>query len=135
MRAGPILETILYAEDLTAARHFYEKILGLAVYGEVTPRFVFFRHHDQMLLVFHPQLSAALTAADGPPPHGATGPGHVCFRSSRDDLSKWQRHFADAKIAIERIVDWPGGGRSLYVRDPAGNSVEFAESRIWDLPE
>ena len=24
---------------------------------------------------------------------------------------------------------------SLYIRDPAGNSVEFAESRIWHLPE
>ncbi len=135
MRAGPILETILYAEDLTAARHFYEKILGLAVYGETTPRFVFFRHHDQMLLVFHPQLSAALTASDGPPPHGATGSGHVCFRSSLAEQAQWERRFAENTIAIDRIVDWPGGGRSLYVRDPAGNSVEFAESRIWDLPE
>lgn len=135
MRAGPILETILYAEDLIAARDFYEKILGLSIYGEATPRFVFFRHHGQMLLIFHPHLSSALTAADGPPPHGATGAGHVCFRSSRDDLAKWRQHFADAKIAIDRSVDWPQGGRSIYVRDPAGNSVEFAEPRIWDLPE
>ena len=30
-------------------------------------------------------------------------------------------------------MDWPGGGQSFYVRDPAGNSVEFAEARIWKL--
>ncbi|MGN6582964.1 MAG: glyoxalase/bleomycin resistance/extradiol dioxygenase family protein, partial [Rhizobiaceae bacterium] len=25
------------------------------------------------------------------------------------------------------------GGRSIYFRDPAGNSIEFAEPRIWGL--
>ena len=50
-------------------------------------------------------------------------------------MKDWQKHFEAQGIAIERIVDWPDGGRSLYIRDPAGNSVEFAESRIWHLPE
>ena len=27
--------------------------------------------------------------------------------------------------------DWPNGARSLYFRDPAGNSVEIAEPRLW----
>ena len=43
-------------------------------------------------------------------------------------------HLEGAGIAIEADFEWPGGGRSLYVRDPAGNSVEFAEPRIWKLP-
>jgi hypothetical protein len=34
-------------------------------------------------------------------------------------------------VAIESEVSWPGGGRSLYVRDPAGNSLEFASADIW----
>jgi catechol 2,3-dioxygenase-like lactoylglutathione lyase family enzyme len=135
MQAGRILETVLYAEDLAAARGFYESVLGLPVYREVLPKFVFFRNHDQMLLVFNPKLSAAQSASEGPPPHGTAGAGHVCFRSSLADLEKWRQHFAARNIAIERVVDWPDGGRSLYVRDPAGNSVEFAESRIWGLPE
>jgi len=29
--------------------------------------------------------------------------------------------------------EWPQGGRSIYFRDPAGNSLEFAEPRIWRL--
>ena len=26
---------------------------------------------------------------------------------------------------------WPNGARSIYVRDPAGNSLEFAEPALW----
>ena len=26
------------------------------------------------------------------------------------------------------------GVRSIYVRDPAGNSVELTEPRLWDFP-
>ena len=38
-------------------------------------------------------------------------------------------------IGVEIEVDylWPGGGRSIYFRDPAGNSLEFAEPSIWGL--
>ncbi len=135
MRAGAILETVLYAEDLPAARHFYGQVLGLEFYREVSPRFVFLRNRDQMLLIFNPKLSSTQSASEGPPPHGTTGAGHVCFRSSRAELDQWQQHLAKHNVAVERLVDWPDGGRSLYIRDPAGNSVEFAESRIWNLPE
>jgi hypothetical protein len=34
-------------------------------------------------------------------------------------------------VEIEREVDWDEGGTSLYVRDPAGNSVELAPPTIW----
>ena len=135
IKARHILETVLYAEDLGAARRFYGEVLGLPVYQEVDKRLVFFRCAGQMLLVFNPLLSAAQISASGPPAHGTKGNGHVCFRSTLAELDDWQKHFDARGIAIERIVDWPDGGRSIYVRDPAGNSVEFAESRIWDLPE
>jgi catechol 2,3-dioxygenase-like lactoylglutathione lyase family enzyme len=49
-------------------------------------------------------------------------------------LATWRRHLAFSAIAVEAEFEWPGGGRSLYIRDPAGNSVEFAEPRIWNLP-
>ena len=134
-RARHILETVLYADDLPAARHFYAGVVGLPVYQEIEDRLVFFRCAGQMLLVFNPELSAAQSHARGPPAHGAKGNGHVCFRATTAELEAWLQHFGARAIAIERIVDWPDGGRSLYVRDPAGNSVEFAESRIWKIPE
>ena len=36
-------------------------------------------------------------------------------------------------IAIEADFVWPGGGRSIYFRDPSGNSLEFGEPKIWGL--
>ena len=41
------------------------------------------------------------------------------------------RLLAEQRVAIEREVDWPGGGFSLYFRDPAGNSLELATPRLW----
>ena len=34
-------------------------------------------------------------------------------------------------LDVEMEVEWPEGGRSLYVRDPAGNSVELAPPTLW----
>lgn len=88
-----------------------------------------------MLLVFNP-----LTARTKPvsftsaPPHGASGAGHVCFSASTKELEGWRKHLGGHGIAIEADFEWPGGGCSIYCRDPAGNSVEFAEPRIWGLP-
>ncbi len=36
-------------------------------------------------------------------------------------------------VAIEADFRWPNGARSLYFRDPAGNSLECAEAKLWNL--
>jgi XTP/dITP diphosphohydrolase len=133
MKARSILETVLYAGDLTAARQFYGKVMGLDLVQEVEGRFVFFRIGEAMLLIFNPTATAGQTGLI--PAHGARGAGHVCFRATASEISQWSVHFAGHGVAIEADVTWPSGGRSLYVRDPAGNSVELAEARIWDLPD
>ena len=38
-----------------------------------------------------------------------------------------------AGAKIESEVTWPGGGTSIYFRDPAGNCLELAPGRIWGL--
>jgi catechol-2,3-dioxygenase len=38
---------------------------------------------------------------------------------------------AEHGVPLDGDVTWPGGGRSLYVRDPAGNSVELTADEIW----
>ena len=66
------------------------------------------------------------------PPHGATGPGHVCFRADADRNRAIGAIASSANgIEIEMDFEWPQGGRSIYFRDPAGNCLEFAEPRIW----
>ncbi len=127
-----VLETTLYAEDLDAAERFYSELLGLAVRVRVPGRHVFFRIGDAMLLVFDPRET--IRPADGPvapPPHGASGSGHVCFVSEADALDRWRTLFVAEGVAVEADFRWPNGARSIYVRDPAGNSVEFAESQLW----
>ena len=125
-----ILETVLYVGDLVAAEDFYQRVLGLELESRAPGRHAFFRCGEAMLLIFDP--ASTLQSAGGVPAHGATGPGHVAF--AVDDLDEWPARLRDAGIAIEADLDWPGGGRSVYVRDPAGNSVELTTPRIWLNP-
>ncbi|MEM9048062.1 MAG: VOC family protein [Pseudomonadota bacterium] len=133
LRLGGILETCLYAPDLDAAEAFYGVGLGLRRHQRVGNRHVFFRCAGQMLLIFNP-AETRLVAPNAPlpvPPHGASGPGHVCFRATAlDDI----RIALDAMgHSVEADFCWPNGARSVYTRDPADNSVEFAEPAIWGL--
>jgi catechol 2,3-dioxygenase-like lactoylglutathione lyase family enzyme len=133
-----VLETCLYASDLGAAERFYAGTLGLPVVARDAERHLFFRCGPSMLLVFDPQRTATSpgrVAGTPVPAHGAHGAGHVCFRVGAGDLARWRERLEQAGVAIEAEIAWPRGGSSLYVRDPAGNSVELAPARIWSLPE
>jgi catechol 2,3-dioxygenase-like lactoylglutathione lyase family enzyme len=133
-----VLETCLYASDLDAAERFYAGVLGLTVDSRAPERHVFFRRGAAMLLVFDPTRTTAVPGQVGGTPvpaHGAHGPGHVCFRIPADELPQWRERFRRDGITIEAEIEWPRGGASLYVRDPAGNSVELAPARIWGLPD
>lgn len=127
-----VLETVLYADDLAAAERFYGQVLGLPLDSRKDEAFAFFRVGEAMLLLFRPVASLANTAV---PPHGARGPGHVCFAVAEAELAAWAEHLAAAGHPVEHRQDWPRGGWSFYVRDPAGNSVELATPRIWSLPD
>lgn len=133
MRPSAILETALYASDLAAAEAFYAGLLRLPVIVKVPGRHVFFRVGEGVLLVFNPEATEVPPGnpALPVPVHGARGPGHVCFAASRDEIEGWRQRFFAADVEIDAEFDWPNGARSLYVRDPAGNSVEFAEPRLW----
>ena len=129
------LESALYAEDLEAAARFWSGIIGLAEIARVPGRHVFFRCGAQVLLVFCAQATRQPPKADARlpvPAHGATGPGHFCMAAAPGDLDAWRAHLQAAGIAVEADFVWPQGGRSLYFRDPAGNSIEIADPAIWD---
>jgi catechol 2,3-dioxygenase-like lactoylglutathione lyase family enzyme len=130
-----VLETCLYASDLEAAERFYSAVLGLEVHSRTPGRHVFLRCGEAMLLIFDPVRTSDSPGAVGGvpvPAHGATGPGHVAFQVDAESLAEWTERFRAAGIAIEAEIGWPRGGRSIYVRDPAGNSIEMATPDIWD---
>jgi len=130
---GAILEAALYARDLGAAAAFYGGVMGLKEVTRVEGRHIFFRVGRAILLIFNPD--ATVKGASSPrlpvPAHGAHGPGHLCFAASREEIEQWRTRLQAAGYPIEADFDWPNGARSLYFRDPAGNSVEIAEPRLW----
>jgi catechol 2,3-dioxygenase-like lactoylglutathione lyase family enzyme len=136
MKPAAILETVLYARDLSAMEDFYRRALGLEPFAKVDGRHVFYRLGEQVLLIFNPLTTTKPPADDAKlplPPHGADGEGHVCFRASAEEITAWRTHLEKEGILIEADFEWPEGGRSIYFRDPAGNCLEFAEPRIWGL--
>ena len=132
MKPVGLLEACLYAEDLDAAEYFYRKVLGLEVYSRDPGRDVFFRCGRGMFLVFNAGRTSQ-DANSAVPRHGATGPGHVAFCMEDADVGNWKVHLRALGVEIEKELSWPGGGRSVYFRDPAGNSVELATARLWGL--
>lgn len=129
MKVDRILETCLYVDDLNAAEKFYRRILGVESFSRVNNRHVFFRCGESMLLLFNP-LETAKSSGDVPT-HGAHGPGHVAFAIAPDQIDLCRRQLQENGIAIETEITWPSGGRSIYFRDPAGNSVELATAQVW----
>ncbi|QDU28208.1 Virulence protein [Anatilimnocola aggregata] len=132
-RVEHILETCLCVDDLHAARRFYTEVLGLEVAAEQNERHLFFRVGNRMLLLFDPKESSKPLGTI--PPHGTHGASHVCFGVREAELAIWHEQLLSAGVVIESVHDWPQGGRSIYFRDPAGNSLEFATPRIWGIRE
>jgi catechol 2,3-dioxygenase-like lactoylglutathione lyase family enzyme len=131
-----VLEACLYGGDLGAAERFYGGIIGLPVYARVPGRHVFFRCGEGMFLMFDPAATRKGIAVEGGETrlqHGPRGPGHVAFRVAESEITEWRAKLAAAGVRIEAEVAWPGGGRSIYVRDPSGNSVELATASVWGL--
>jgi catechol 2,3-dioxygenase-like lactoylglutathione lyase family enzyme len=132
-----ILETALYAADLDAAEGFYGGVLGLERVARVGNRHVFFRLAGSMLLIFNPSETERPPGDPGlpVPPHGARGAGHLAFAASGAEMERWRGRLLEAGVEIEADFRWPNGARSIYVRDPAGNSVEFAEPGLWGIED
>jgi len=126
--APRIFESVLYADDFQATVTFYRDVLGLELIS-ASDLVAAFRCAGGVLLIFDPQLSAA--AGRDVPSHGKSGAGHLAFAATDDEREEWKRRLVAAGVPIEAEIDWKQGGRSLYFRDPAGNSVEFAPLRLW----
>ncbi|MBC8716071.1 VOC family protein [Ochrobactrum sp. Marseille-Q0166] len=133
MQASRILETALYVRDVAEAIEFYRDIIGLEPVGKVSERNAFFHCGDGILLLFKAEetLKPVASGSLPVPSHGTSGPGHVCFAATRHEIDDWRNHLEKHDIAIEADFEWPNGARSIYFRDPSGNSLEFAEPKLW----
>lgn len=130
-----VLETAIYAADLDAAEAFYGGVLSLEKVARQANRHIFYRCGPGILLIFNPAETAKPVPAGAlpVPSHGATGPGHVCFRVRGEEMDGIVERLRTAGVLVESDFCWPNGARSIYFRDPAGNSLECAEPRLWNL--
>jgi catechol 2,3-dioxygenase-like lactoylglutathione lyase family enzyme len=127
-RVEGVHETVLYAGDVPALVAFYTEVVGLTEIEPPDQHSAAFRLGDgNVVLVFDPARTS--TPGRFVPPHGANGDGHVAFKVS--DLDAAAHDLRAHDVEIEREITWPKGGRSVYFRDPANNSVEFVEGDIW----
>jgi catechol 2,3-dioxygenase-like lactoylglutathione lyase family enzyme len=142
MTPAAVLESALYVTDLDAAEAFYAGVLGLKKIAGVKNRHVFFKCGSGVLLLFNAEATRQPPSPGAKlpvPPHGTSSEGHLCFAASADEIDDWKKHLGAKNIAIEADFEWPPkpgqdrGGRSIYFRDPSGNSLEFTEPKIWNL--
>lgn len=123
-----ILESALYVQDIERADRFYSALFGFPRIAKDPERDLFFRVGENILLLFR----ADQTRRPGKiPPHGTTGAGHLAFAIRPADYEAWKERLRAQGLDVEAEVQWPSGGRSLYFRDPDGNSLELATPDIW----
>ncbi|MBA2432869.1 MAG: VOC family protein [Chthoniobacterales bacterium] len=127
---GPrrIFETVLYAENLAATAAFYRDVLEMEIITQ-SDLMVSFRCAGGVLLIFDPRQSSP--PGREVPSHGRAGAGHLAFAATDAEREEWKQRLVAAGVEIEAEVPWEQGGTSLYFRDPAGNSLEFAPLTLW----
>lgn len=129
-RIHRIYETTVYARDVDATAAFYAEVLGLRPFEQYAGFAAVFKLDDGgVFLIFEPERASA--PGRTLPAHGARGPGHVAFSVTPDSLDAFVTTFRERGIEIEVDQTWDSGGRSVYVRDPAGNSVELVDGAAW----
>jgi catechol 2,3-dioxygenase-like lactoylglutathione lyase family enzyme len=129
-RIRRVHETTVYAGDVDTTVAFYAEVLGLQVFEHYAGFAAVFKLDEGgVFLIFDPDRASA--PGRMLPTHGAQGPGHVAFSVAPGSLEAFVSLFRERAVEIEVDQTWEWGGRSIYVRDPAGNSVELVDGTAW----
>ena len=129
LRILGVYETVLYAPDPPTTAAFYRDALGLEQLEEPDDLSAVFRlPAGHVLLIFNPRMSSQ--PGRPVPSHGCAGPGHIAFGIEAGAYEDALAFLREKGIEVEREIDW-GRGRSVYLRDHGGNSVELVDGDIW----
>jgi catechol 2,3-dioxygenase-like lactoylglutathione lyase family enzyme len=82
----------------------------------------------QVLLLFRKGASHAFSS-----PHDGNGELHIAFAIAESELPSWEQWLAQHGIDIEERKTWPGGGRSIYFRDPDRHLLELVTPGTWSI--
>lgn len=129
MNIKKIKETCIYFKDLEEAKSFYHGKLGLEIINHAYDKHIFFRAGSSVLLCFNPEDSKT---KESPPPHFADGPIHFAFEVPANEYDQAKEKIKDLEIEVIDEVEWKGGLRSFYFKDPSGNVLEILPEGVWD---
>lgn len=132
-RLDGVLETALYVDDLPRARRFYETVLQLKPIFSDHRLCAYDAGARTVLLLFKRggSMETAVLPGGTIPPHDGSGPVHMAFAVSVDELESWKEHLTRQGIIVEGSTTWSRGGTSIYFRDPDGHLLELATPGLW----
>jgi catechol 2,3-dioxygenase-like lactoylglutathione lyase family enzyme len=130
-----ILETALYVSDLRRSAAFYRRLFGFPVLQDLERLIALDVAGRNVLLLFEKGSAIEPLATSGGviPGHDARGEIHFAFSIDSVDLPQWKDRLKRDGVAIESVVEWPGGAQSIYFRDPDRNLVELATRGLWPI--
>ena len=128
-----MLEFGLYVKDVSASADFYHLLFGFPVLVSKERMAALDVEGKQILLLFkHGASSEPVHMTGGVlPPHDSEGTSHVAFAIRESDLEQWEGWLRERAVEVESKVEWDGGGRSLYFRDPDGHLLELVTPGVW----
>ena len=138
MQVGSILETALYVVDIQHSAAFYRRLFGFPTLLE-SERLVALDVSGRSVLLLFPEggTTEPFPVPGGvgviPPHGGARGGYHFAFSIDSEDVEAWQVRLDSEGVAVESVVTWPGGAKSLYFRDPDGNLAELITPGFWSI--
>lgn len=115
--------------DLARSRSFYELLGFELVAGPVGPEPVAILHHPCEI-----EINLILNAPEASTPNilmdiNVKHPGYTHVALSTPSVDEAKANLEEAGLVItEGPITFPGGSRSIFVRDPDGNVVEINES-------
>ncbi len=136
-----VAETALYVQDLARAGAFYETLFSLPLLLSDDRMRGYGLPDGRVLLLFVVGGSTQPSAVPGGiiPPHDAQGRQHLAFRIAAADVKSWRAALAEQGLSLESEVvcdnsgGGPGGGTSLYFRDPDGHLLELITPGCWEV--
>ncbi len=138
MQVGGILETALYVSDIKRPAEFYHRLFGFPTLLE-GERLVALDVSGRSVLLLFPEggTTEPFPVPGGVgviPPHGwSRGGYHFAFAIAAEDVGAWRGRLESEGVAVESVVTWPGGARSLYFRDPDDNLAELITPGFWSI--